>query len=106
MYIPIRPTGVAILTKHYNNLWMGLPEDHMITVERFFDMYEICDDGVVDKLVSSTNSEWSNRMILNKLISQVQNDYQLLGFSFLIERLATGAILVSDCPNIASFRIG
>ena len=100
-------TGVATLMKHYNNLWMSLPEDHMITLGRFFDieMYKICDE-VINQIVSSTNPQWSNKKILDLLISVTKNDYQLLGLSFLIETLATGDIIICDCPNIASFRGG
>ena len=100
-------TGVATLKKHYNNLWKGLPEDHMITLGRFCDikMYGIYDD-VVDQIISSANSQWANMQIFNILISLIKNDFQLLGLSFLIERLTTGGLLISECPNIESFRNG
>ena len=86
---------------------MSLPEDHMIILQRFYDikMFKIRDE-VVDQIVSSTDSQWSNKKILNLLISITKNDNQLLGLSFLIERLATGGVLISDCPNIESFRNG
>jgi len=101
------PIGVTALKKHYHNLLMTLPEDHMITVGRFcdFNMYKIPDE-VLDQIVSSTNSQWSNELILNVIISATNNDYQLLGLSFLIERLATGAVLSCDCHNIEAFRNG
>ena len=100
-------TGVATLKKHYNNLWISLPEDHMITLQRFYEIniYEIPDE-VVDQIISSTNSQWSNRKILDGLISATKNDNQLLGLSFLIERLVTGGVLISDCPSLESFRNG
>ena len=100
-------SGVMTLKKHYNNLWIILPEDHKITLQRFYEMniYEI-PDKIVDQIISSTNSQWSNRKILNGLISAAANDNQLLGLSLLIERLVTGGILISDCPNIGSFRNG
>ena len=99
--------GVVTLKKHYNNLWISLPEDHKITLQRFYDieMYKIPDE-VVDQIISSTNSQWSNRKILNGLISATENDNQLLGLSFLIEMLVTGGVLISDCPNIELFRNG
>ena len=86
---------------------MCLPEDHMITLQRFYeiDMYKVPDE-VVDEIVLSTNSQWSNKKIFDGLISVTKNDYQLLGFSFLIERLATRNVLISDCPVIESFRNG
>ena len=68
-------------------------------------MFGIHED-VVDQIVSSTDSQWSNKIIYNQLISFTKSDNQLLGLSFLIERLATGGVLVSDCPNIESFRNG
>ena len=95
-------TGVATLKKHYNHLWMTLPEDHMITLERLRKIY----DKLADDIVSYTNSQWSNNLIFDVLISLTKNDNQLLGLSFLIERVATGGVLVSDCPNIESFRKG
>ena len=100
-------TGVTTLKKHYNNLLMSLPEDHMTTLGRFYDIciYKL-HDGVVNQLVSSTDSQWPNKMMLNLLISVTKSDNQLLGLSFLIERLATGGILISDCLNIESFRNG
>jgi len=100
------PVGVTALKKHYHNLLMTLPVDHTITVGRFcdFNMYKIRDE-VFDQIVSSTNSQWSNKKILNLIISVTNNDYQLLGLSFLIERLATGDVL-SDCHNMEEFRNG
>ena len=86
---------------------MSLPEDHMITLQRCYDikMFGMYDE-VVDQIVSSTHSQWSNKIILNGLISVTENDNQLLGLSFLIETLATGDLLISDCPTIESFRNG
>ena len=99
-------TGVVTLKKHYNNLWINLPEDHMITLQRFYDIgiYELRDEAIT-QIISSTDSQWSNRKIFNILISATENDNQLLGLSFLIERLVTGGV-ISDCPNIESFKNG
>ena len=87
---------------------MSLPEDHMITLGRLYDiidMHKICSE-FVESIVLSTNSYQANKSILNLLISATENDNQLLGLSFLAERLATGDVLISDCPNIESFRNG
>ena len=86
---------------------MSLPEDHMITLQRFYDI-EIfgISDEIVDHIVSSTNSRWSNKLIFGTLICLTENDNQLLGLSFVIERLVTGGLSISDCPNIESFRNG
>ena len=101
------PTGIATLKKHYNNLWISLPENHMITLERFNNIYiNALRDEVVNQIVSCTNSQWSNKIMFNSLIFLTKNDNQLLGLSFLIERLTTGDVLISDCPNIESFRNG
>ena len=86
---------------------MSLPEDHMITLGRFYDiMYRMYDNEMVNQIFSSTNPQLSNETIFNIMISLTKNDYRLLGLSFLIERLATGDLLISDCPNIESFRDG
>ena len=77
----------------------------MITLERWLNMYEICDDDAFE-IALSENSQLSNKTIVNRLIAETKNDYQLLGLSFLIERLATGDLLISDNPNIESFRNG
>ena len=84
---------------------MSLPEDHMITLQRCIETFRMRDE-VVNQIISSTNSQCSNRKVLNRLISGTKNDNQLLGLSILIERLATGDILISDCPTIDSFRNG
>ena len=86
---------------------MSLPENHLITLERFCDinLYGMYDE-VVDQIVSSTNSQWSNKKILDILISLIENDNQLLGLSFLIERLTNSDVLISSCPNIELFRNG
>ena len=99
--------GVAALKMHYNNLLMSLPEDHLITLQRFCDIgiYELRDEAV-NLIVSSTDSQWSNNIMFNSLISITKNDNQLLGLSFLIERLVTGEALISDSPKIESFRNG
>ena len=86
---------------------MSLPEDHVITLGRFYEikMYELSDD-IIDQIKSSTNSQWSNKKLLNLIISITKNDYQLLGLSFFIQRLATEDILVTNCPHIELFRNG
>ena len=96
-------TGITTLKKHYNNLWMSLPEDHMITLRRLSDIYKM-HNVKSDNIFA--NCDLSNQEILNKLISDTKNDIQLLGLSFLIERLAFGDVLISDCPHIESFRNG
>ena len=77
----------------------------MITLAWWLNMYEICDDDAI-KIVLSKNAQWSNKTIVNRLIAETKNDYQLLGISILIERLATGDLLISVNPNIESFRNG
>ena len=81
---------------------MSLPENHMTTKERLKQIFK---NKVIDEFLSS-NYKCSNKIILNFLICITKNDNQLLGLSFLIERLATGGLLISDCPNIESFRNG
>ena len=86
---------------------MNLPEDHLITLQRLSDnnIFEL-KDTFVDQIISSENSQWPNQIMFNLLISSTENDNQLLGLSYLIERLATGGLLISDCPIIESFRKG
>ena len=81
---------------------MSLSEDRTVTLKRF---YSILNDEIVNQIVSSS-SQLSNQIILDLLITGTKNDYQLLGLSFLIERLATDDVLMFDCPNIHSFRNG
>ena len=102
-------TGVTILKKHYYKLWMSLPEDYEITLKRFiaFDVCTVDDEILIQIIESSANFQLFNMNIVNILISFTENDKQLLGLSFLIERLATGGVLTSDCPpEIESFRSG
>ena len=87
---------------------MTLPEDHMITLGRFYDfnMYKIHNEEIFGQITSSKNSQWANNILLNLIITVTKNDYRLLGLSFLIERLATGDVLSCDCHNIEAFRNG
>ena len=111
VYITIRmyvhALGMEMVKKHYNNLWMSLPANHTTTLERLLSIL-VCplSDEALTQIVSSTNSEWANMMILNYLISLTANDNQLLGLSFLIERFATGDVFLLNCPDIESFRNG
>ena len=76
----------------------------MIIVERLKMVHNV---KIFDQIASLTNYWWSpNEIIFILLIYLTANDNQLLGLSFLIERLATGGVLISDCPNIESFRNG
>ena len=79
----------------------------MITLGRLHEMklYRLI-DNIIDKIMSSTNSQWSNKKLLNLIIFITKNDYQLLGLSFILERLAIGDVLMTDCPHIESFRNG
>ena len=79
----------------------------MTTLGRFYDinMFKLSDEAT-GEILSSTNSEWANKIIFDLMIVITKNDSQLLGLSYLIERLATGGVLISDCPNIESFRNG
>ena len=79
---------------------MSLPEDHMITIER---LRTLLNDEIADNCVSKQSS---NEDIFIMLLNATQSDNQLLGLSIFIERLVTGGLLVSDCPNIESFRNG
>ena len=79
---------------------MSLPEDHLITLQRLSDSIFKLKDTFVDQIISSENSQWPNQIMFNLLISSTKNDNQLLGLSYLIERLATGGLLISDCPII------
>lgn len=82
---------------------MILPEDHMLTLGQLYDILNI---EVSDEIISSTDSQSSNKKIINLLISRIGNDNQLLALSCIIERLATGDVLISECPKIESFRNG
>ena len=99
--------GAAVIRKHYNDLWMSLPEDYMDTLHQFNSSKpgDITDAssiiGIAD-LVSSCKNP--NKMMLDLLISTVNNDIQLLGFSYMLGKIVKAEH--SKVAVIKSFRKG
>ena len=83
--------GAVLLRKHYNELWMSLPEDYIITLQKLYKPGKIIDvnkiTGFIDLVISCPNAPLSNKMILDILIFTAKSDTQLLGFSYLLEKL-------------------
>jgi len=79
-------TGRILLMKYYNFLWQSFPQDHMITLERLNKIITLKDD-IIDTVVSSTNSEKGNKMILNISLHVLDADEDLRQFYLLVERI-------------------
>ena len=81
-------TGVALLRKHYNAFLMNLQPDCVITLMKCCDINICINNETLNRVMSCSSSLESNREILHFLIqSHVDNDYQLLGFSYLMQKL-------------------
>ena len=96
-----------MLKKHYNDLWMSLPEDYIDTLHQFNsdkpgDITDASSITGIADLVSSCQNP--NKMMLDLLISTVNNDIQLLGFSYMLEKLVK--FENSKVAVIKSFRKG
>ena len=96
-----------MLRKYYNDLWMSLPEDYMNTLHTFNTNKpgDIAGGGSIvgiANLVSSCQNP--NKIMLDLLISTVNNDTQLLGFSYMLEKLVK--LEDSKLAVIKSFRKG
>ena len=106
-YCIIIYVGAALLRKYYNDLWMSLPEDYMNTLHTFNTNKpgDIAGGGSIvgiANLVSSCQNP--NKIMLDLLISTVNNDTQLLGFSYMLEKLVK--LEGSKLAVIKSFRKG
>ena len=96
-----------MLRKYYDDLWMSLPKNCMDTLEKFYKPGGIIDTnkiiGLFDLVTACPNSTVSNQMLIDVLIfCTAKNDTQLLGFSYLLERLVQD----SKISVIKSFRNG
>ena len=101
-YCIIIYVGAALLRKYYNDLWMSLPEDYMNTLHTFNTNKPGGSIVGIANLVSSCQNP--NKMMLDLLISTVNNDTQLLGFSYMLEKLVK--LEDSKLAVIKSFRKG
>jgi len=95
-----------LLRKYYNELWISLPENYLVTLQWLSKSEDIIDASnmthLVDLAISCPNATMSNKIILDLLIFTAKNDFQLLGFSYLLEKIMQDSKLVV----IQSFRNG
>ena len=80
--------GIALLRKYYSAFLINLQPDCLFTLYVCLDMKIVISNETLNCVMSCSSSLESNREILHFLIqSNVNNDNQLLGFSFLIQAL-------------------
>ena len=98
--------GAALLRKYYDDFWMSLPKNYMDTLEKFYKPGGAIDTskiiGLSDLITACPNSTVSNQMLIDIFIFTAKNDTQLLGFSYLLEKLVKD----SKISVIKSFRNG
>ena len=77
-----------MLRKYYNEFLMNLHPDCVVTLLKFCDMNVVISNETLNRIMSCSSSAEGNKEVLHFLIqSNVNNDYQLLGFSFLMQAL-------------------
>ena len=77
-----------MLRKYYNEFLMNLHSDCVLTLVTLCDKDIAISNETLNRIMSCSSSLDSNKEFLHFLIqSDVKNDYQLLGFSFLIQEL-------------------
>jgi len=85
-------SGVAVLKKHYCNLFKSLPDDFISTLEKLHGLVEI-KEGVEDFVVSCGSPEQSNKKIIDLLIAatngETLSDRNMLAFCDLMEAIVT-----------------
>ena len=104
MYYSILTVGFTLLKKHYDNLWMSLPEDIMITLGQLckFENFKT-NDRFLNLITSCPDYKQSNKMILYGLMYNARNVFRLLGLSYLMEKLVASP---TNATVIESFRNG
>ena len=85
---------------------MSLPKNYMDTLEKFYKPGGVINThkitGLSDLITACPNSTMSNQMLIDVLIFTTKNDTQLLGFSYLLEKL----VKHSKVSVMKSFRNG
>ena len=76
--------AIAVLKKHYHDVLRSLPSDHMTSLGRLCQVTTVT-DTTVDKILSCSSSEDSNKEILDVLICMTDNDSGLTKFCDAIE---------------------
>ena len=96
----IHTVAIAVLKKHYYDVLRSLPSDHMISLGRLCQVATVL-DTTVDKIISCSSSEESNREIVDTLIYMTDSDSGLVKFCDALE-----AIVGRSSGVIESLRSG
>ena len=89
-----------MLKKHYYDILKGFPLDHMTSLSIFCQVTLVA-DATVDKIISCSTSQESNREILDALIDITAIDGSLIKFCNAVEK-----IVGSTSPVVESLRSG
>lgn len=78
--------AIAVLKKHYHDILKGFPSDHMTSLGIFCQV-TLVPDATVDKIISCSTSQESNREILDALIDITAIDGSLTKFCNAVEEI-------------------
>ena len=77
---------IAVLKKHYYKILKGFPLDHMTSLSIFCQV-TLVPDATVDRIISCSTSQESNRQILDELIDITAIDGSLTKFCNAVEQI-------------------
>ena len=80
--------AIAVLRKYYTILWQSFSDDHIANITLLNRHLTVTEKFYAD-IVSTTNSEEANKMILNSLIRWLKQDEKIMEFCKAIRVLAT-----------------
>ncbi|XP_065903832.1 uncharacterized protein [Dysidea avara] len=100
------PKALAILKKHYHNLWRSFPDDHMMTLSTLCESFNVHPEAI-EMVTACRSSDEANRTILNYIIFITKGDHQIMEFCNLMQKLINNprlskitSDLRSDCFSI------
>ena len=86
----------------YPVLIKNLPSQHMVTLSRLLEMATIPEE-LMDSLMTTTNSEVGNKMIINYLISLVHTEEHIITFCNFAEKMIGDPV---KCGCVLNLRNG
>ena len=94
-------TALAILKKHYHNLWRSFPDDHMMTLSTLCESFNVHPEAI-EMVTACRSSDEANRTILNYIIFITKGDHQIMEFCNLMQKLINNPRLSKITSDLRS----
>jgi len=94
--------AIAVLRKYYTILWQSFSDNHVANIT-LLNRHLTVTEKFYDDILSTTDSNEANKMILNALIRWLKLDEKIMEFCKAIRVLATNR---KDTKELLQFEIG